>query len=96
MDTYNFMTTCQYEFDDIKTRIKIKLLQRDDNLNIMQIAPFIEAIEDNLLIVFYVDLGKINHVNIGFYISNEHLRLWHITKREVIETLLDANNMNEI
>ena len=62
MDIYNFMTNCQYEFDDIKTRIKAKLLRRDDNLNIMDVAPFIDAAEDNLLIVFYVDLGYVNNI----------------------------------
>lgn len=94
MDVYNCMRDCQYEFDDIKTRIKMKLLRRDVNLNIMEIAPFIDAVEDNLLIVFYVDLGYVNRVNIGFYISNEHLRVWHISKKDVIEKLLDMGNMN--
>ena len=92
MDIYDFMEDCQYEFDDIKTKIRIKLIKRDVNLNIMSIAPFIDAINDNLLIVFYVDLGMVNSVNVGFYINNEHLRLWHISKKDVIENLLDTCN----
>ena len=92
MDIYNFTEDCQYEFDDIKTRIRMKLLKRDVNPNIMKTAPFIDAIDDNLLIVFYVDLGNVNGVNIGFYINNEHLRLWHISKKEVIESLLVTGN----
>lgn len=92
MDIYNFTEDCQYEFDDIKTRIRMKLLKRDVNPNIMKTAPFIDAIDDNLLIAFYVDLGNVNGVNIGFYINNEHLRLWHISKTEVIEILLVTGN----
>lgn len=95
MDVYNFMADCQYEFDDIKTRIKTKLLRRDINLNVMGIAPFIEAANDNLLIVFYVDLGVINSVNIGFYINNEHLRLWHISKKDIIDKLLDTTDITQ-
>ncbi|MBQ2744585.1 MAG: hypothetical protein IJF37_03075 [Lachnospiraceae bacterium] len=93
MDIYNFMTNCQYEFNDIKTRIKAKLLRRDDNLNIMDVAPFIDAAEDNLLIVFYVDLGYVNKVNIGFYINNEHLRIWRISKNDVIKILLNLDSL---
>lgn len=92
MDIYDFMEDCQYEFDDIKTKIRMKLLKRDINLGIMKTAPFIDAIDDNLLIVFYVDLGNVNRVNIGFYINNEHLRLWHISKKDVIENLLVTGN----
>lgn len=94
MNMYDFMEDCQYDFDDIKARIRTKLIKRDDNINIMRIAPFIDAVDDNLLIVFYVDLGQINQVNLGFYINNEHLRLWHISKKDIIDKLLCKGNVD--
>lgn len=94
MNVHNFMADCQYEFDDIKTRIRMKLLRRDVNLNIIGIAPFIEVVEDNILIVFYVDLGYVNRVNIGFYINNEHLKVWQLSKKDVIKKLLDMGEIN--
>ena len=94
MNIYDFMEDCQYDFDDIKARIRTKLIKRDDNINIMRIAPFIDAIDDNLLIVFYVDLGQVNHINLGFYINNEHLRLWHISKNDIIDKLLYKGNVD--
>ena len=62
MEVHNFMEDCQYEFDDIKARIQIRLLKRDVNLNIMNVAPFIDAINDNLLIVFYISITVLEFI----------------------------------
>ena len=76
-----------YEFEDIKKRIRPRLLKRDQNLRHLKNAPYIDIKRRNLILVFYVDLGIINGINMGFCISNEHIRDWHITIKELIDAV---------
>lgn len=77
-----------YDFEDIKTKIRPVLLRRDESLRSVKKVPYIDIIQHNLLLVFYVELGKVNNISLGFCVSNKHLQMWNITIDELIEATL--------
>ncbi len=77
-----------YEFQDIRTKIRPRLLRRDKNKDCIKKVPYIDITDENLLVVFYVELGVVNNIDIGFYISNKHLRMWNITRQQLIKEVV--------
>ena len=41
-----------------------------------------------MILVFYVGVGMVNGVEMGFYITNEHLELWDMTAMDLFEDMV--------
>lgn len=77
-----------YEFEDIRAKIRPRLINKDSCQVQIKKVPYIGTISENLLVVFYVELGKVNNINIGFYITNKHLKMWNVTMQELLDEVV--------
>ena len=77
-----------YDFEYIKKKIRPLLLRRDESLRSVKKVPYIDITQHNLVLVFYVELGKVNNINLGFCVSNKHLQTWNISVDELIDATL--------
>ncbi len=76
-----------YEYEDIRKNIELRIIRKcsDELVNMM---PCIEFGALDMLLVFYVRLGVISDVEIGFYINNDHLTLWDMTAMKLFEDMV--------
>ena len=77
-----------YEFEDIKSKIRPRLLKKDSHCVHIKKVPYIDTTGESILVVFYVELGKVNNIDIGFYISNKHLKMWNVTIQELLDEIV--------
>ena len=77
-----------YEFEDIRASIRPRLIKRDSCQVQIKKVPYIGTVSEKLLVVFYVELGRVNNMDIGFYISNKHLKMWNISMQELLDSVV--------
>lgn len=74
------------EYDKIQDKIIFKLIHTDKNKKMLECIPFVEVLD--LSIVFYVLLEMDKTGTAAIQISNEHLKMWGISKEEVYHAAL--------
>lgn len=74
------------EYDKIQDKIIFKLIHTDKNKKMLECIPFVEVLD--LSIVFYVLLEMDKTGTATIQISNEHLKMWGISKEEVYHAAL--------
>lgn len=79
-----------YEYDDIRERVELRLVRNNDNDELMNTMPCVDFGQLNALLVFYVRLGVVNGVELGFYITNDHMKLWDISAMKLFEDMIKA------
>lgn len=71
-------------FDTIRTHVAYKLINYDANRPLLQTIPHIPFLD--LAIVFYLLLDSSETEELTALITNEHLRLWQISRQSLYET----------
>ena len=79
-----------YDFQDIKARVRLRLIKADSSMVQIKKVPYMNIEHKNLRLVFYVELGRVQNVDIGFYISNKHLKMWNISIEQLLECVVVA------
>jgi hypothetical protein len=74
------------EYDKIQDKIIFKLIHTDKNKKMLECIPFVEVLD--LSIVFYVLLEMDKTGTATIQISNEHLKIWEVSKEEVYDVAL--------
>lgn len=74
------------EYDKIQDKIIFKLIHTDKNKKMLECVPSVEVLD--LSIVFYVLLEMDKTGTATIQISNEHLKMWGISKEEVYQVAL--------
>lgn len=71
-----FKTEDFYDFDKMKDRIVLKVINTERNLELLKQVPNFSMDGFSLSIVFYVSLMTGKDSSAGILIKNEHLKLW--------------------
>lgn len=74
------------EYDKIRDKIIFKLIHTDKNKKMLECIPSVEVLD--LSIVFYVLLEMDKTGTATIQISNEHLKMWEISKEEIYHVAL--------
>ncbi|PWJ47652.1 DUF5688 family protein [Faecalicatena contorta] len=74
------------EYDKIQDKIIFKLIHTDKNKKMLECIPFVEVLD--LSIVFYVLLEMDKTGTATIQISNEHLKMWEVSKEELYDVAL--------
>lgn len=84
-----FKTEDFFDFDQMKEKIVLKVINTEKNLDLLEKVPNISMEGLGLSVVFYVSL-MIEEQSAGILINNQHLQLW---KKEVSDliSLAEAN-----
>ena len=84
-----FKTEDFYDFDKMKEKIVLKVINTEKNLDLLEKVPNISMEGLGLSVIFYVSLMT-KEQSAGILIKNEHLKLW---KKEVSDliSLAEAN-----
>lgn len=89
-----FKTEDFYDFDKMKDRIVLKVINTERNLELLKKVPNFSMDGFPLSIVFYVSLMTGKDSSAGILIKNEHLKLW---EKDVSDLLsLAETNTNRI
>ena len=76
------------EYQEIREKVELRLTRKFEDKKLMEQMPCVDFGEMGMLLVFYVRLGVINGVEIGFYINNNHLELWDMSAMELFEDMV--------
>lgn len=74
------------EYNKIQDKIIFKLIHTDKNKKMLECIPFVEVLD--LSLVFYVLLEMDKTGTATIQISNEHLKMWEVSKEEVYHVAL--------
>ena len=77
-----------HKYDDIRERVELRLVKGFEDKGIMEQIPCVEFNGMGMILVFYVGVGMVNGVEMGFYITNEHLELWDMTAMDLFEDMV--------
>ena len=83
-----FKTEDFYDFDKMKEKIVLKVINTERNLDLLEQVPNLEMEGLGLSVVFYVSLMT-GEQSAGILIKNEHLKLWE-------KTVSDLTSLAEI
>lgn len=83
-----FKTEDFYDFDKMKEKIVLKVINTERNLDLLEQVPHLDMEGLGLSVVFYVSLMT-GEQSAGILIKNEHLKLWE-------KTVSDLTSLAEI
>ena len=83
-----FKTEDFYDFDKMKEKIVLKVINTERNLDLLEQVPYLDMEGLGLSVVFYVSLMT-GEQSAGILIKNEHLKLWE-------KTVSDLTSLAEI
>ena len=93
LDTYqnhmpykNFDTSAFLDFDKVKSRLTLRLINYEKNRQLLREIPHIPYL--NLAIVFYCLLEASETQQAAILIYNHHLRHWHVDKESLFDLSL--------
>ena len=78
-----FKTEDFYDFDKMKEKIVLKVINRERNLDLLEQVPHLDMEGLGLSVVFYVSLMA-GEQSAGILIKNEHLKLWEKTVSDLL------------
>ena len=84
-----FKTEDFYDFDKMKEKIVLKVINTERNLDLLKQVPNLSMEGLGLSVVFYVSLMT-GEQSAGILIKNEHLRLWEKTVSDLL-TVAEVN-----
>lgn len=84
-----FKTEDFYDFDKMKEKIVLKVINTERNLDLLKQVPNLSMEGLGLSVVFYVSLMT-GEQSAGILIKNEHLRLWEKTVSDLL-TVAETN-----
>ena len=84
-----FKTEDFYDFDKMKEKIVLKVINTERNLDLLEQVPHLEMEGLGLSVVFYVSLMT-GEQSAGILIKNEHLKLWEKTVSDLL-TVAEVN-----
>ena len=84
-----FKTEDFYDFDKMKEKIVLKVINTERNLDLLEQVPHLDMEGLGLSVVFYVSLMT-GEQSAGILIKNEHLKLWEKTVSELL-TVAEVN-----
>lgn len=88
-----FKTEDFYDFDKMKEKIVLKVINTERNLDLLEQVPHLDMEGLGLSVVFYISLMT-GEQSAGILIKNEHLKLWEKTVSEL--TSLAEINTNRM
>lgn len=84
-----FKTEDFYDFDKMKEKIVLKVINTERNLDLLEQVPHLDMEGLGLSVVFYVSLMT-GEQSAGILIKNEHLKLWEKTVSDLL-TVAEVN-----
>ncbi|MEE1037925.1 MAG: DUF5688 family protein [Eubacterium sp.] len=84
-----FKTEDFYDFDKMKEKIVLKVINTERNLDLLEQVPCLDMEGLGLSVVFYVSLMT-GEQSAGILIKNEHLKLWEKTVSDLL-TVAEVN-----
>ena len=84
-----FKTEDFYDFDKMKEKIVLKVINTGRNLDLLEQVPHLDMEGLGLSVVFYVSLMT-GEQSAGILIKNEHLKLWEKTVSDLL-TVAEVN-----
>ena len=84
-----FKTEEFYDFDKMKEKIVLKVINTERNLDLLEQVPHLDMEGLGLSVVFYVSLMA-GEQSAGILIKNEHLKLWEKTVSDLL-TVAEVN-----
>lgn len=78
-----FKTEDFYDFDKMKEKIVLKVINTERNLDLLEQVPHLDMEGLGLSVVFYVSLMA-GEQSAGILIKNEHLKLWEKTVSDLL------------
>ena len=84
-----FKTEDFYDFDKMKEKIVLKVINTERNLDLLEQVPHLDMEGLGLSVVFYVSLMT-GEQSAGILIKNEHLNLWEKTVSDLL-TVAEVN-----
>ena len=78
-----FKTEEFYDFDKMKEKIVLKVINTERNLDLLEQVPHLDMEGLGLSVVFYVSLMA-GEQSAGILIKNEHLKLWEKTVSDLL------------
>lgn len=84
-----FKTEDFYDFDKMKEKIVLKVINTERNLDLLEQVPHLDMEGLGLSVVFYLSLMT-GEQSAGILIKNEHLKLWEKTVSELL-TVAEVN-----
>ena len=89
-----FKTEDFYDFDKMKEKIVLKVINTERNLDLLEQVPHLDMEGLGLSVVFYVSLMT-GEQSAGILIKNEHLRLWEKTVSDLLTVAeINTNRMH--
>ena len=89
-----FKTEDFYDFDKMKEKIVLKVINTERNLDLLKQVPNLSMEGLGLSVVFYVSLMT-GEQSAGILIKNEHLRLWEKTVSDLLTVAeINTNRMH--
>ena len=89
-----FKTEDFYDFDKMKEKIVLKVINTERNLDLLEQVPNLEMEGLGLSVVFYVSLMT-GEQSAGILIKNEHLKLWEKTVSDLLTVAeINTNRMH--
>jgi len=82
-----FKTEDFYDFDKMKEKIVLKVINTERNLDLLKQVPNLSMEGLGLSVVFYVSLMT-GEQSAGILIKNEHLKLWEKTVSDLLMVLV--------
>lgn len=89
-----FKTEDFYDFDKMKEKIVLKVINTERNLDLLEQVPHLDMEGLGLSVVFYVSLMT-GEKSAGILIKNEHLKLWEKTVSDLLMVAeINTNRMH--
>ena len=89
-----FKTEDFYDFDKMKEKIVLKVINTERNLDLLEQVPHLDMEGLGLSVVFYVSLMT-GEQSAGILIKNEHLKLWEKTVSDLLSVAeVNTNRMH--
>ena len=89
-----FKTEDFYDFDKMKEKIVLKVINTERNLDLLEQVPHLDMEGLGLSVVFYVSLMT-GEQSAGILIKNEHLKLWEKTVSDLLTVAeINTNRMH--
>lgn len=89
-----FKTEDFYDFDKMKEKIVLKVINTERNLDLLEQVPHLNMEGLGLSVVFYVSLMT-GEQSAGILIKNEHLKLWEKTVSDLLTVAeINTNRMH--
>lgn len=81
-----------YDYASIKKKIMPRVVNLDRNQSLKDHVPHICLHDLGLMVIFYVDLCTMGETKMSYMIQNQMLKMWNITKDEMISEAVCNSN----